>query len=208
MFRDLIAPILFTIAALAVINFVGDFAFTTTQTQNEEQTMQASAPEPEAEPKAEPEAQPEPQTEPAVEAQPAVAPETPAEPAPPAKPEPAAAAAVEAPVSQATALEGDADKGHSLFRKKCMVCHTTAKGDKDRTGPNLWSIVGRERASSKTFNYSNAMKMRGGTWSEADISSFIAGPRSFIPDTKMTFAGLKNAIERADIIAYLKTQTD
>lgn len=206
MFRDLIAPILFTIAALAVINFVGDFAFKTTQTQNEEQTMQASAPEHQAEPEAEPEAQPEPQAEPAAEAQPAVAPETPAEPVPTAKPEPAAAD--EVPVPQATALEGDADKGHSLFRKKCMVCHTTAKGDKDRTGPNLWSIVGRERASSKTFNYSNAMKMRGGTWSEADISSFIAGPRSFIPDTKMTFAGLKNAEDRADIIAYLKTQTD
>lgn|GEM_PF-723373 len=203
MFRDLIAAILFTIAALAIINFAGDFAFTTTQTQNEEHTMEASAPVPEAQPEAEPEPQAEPAAE---EAQPAVEPEAPVEPATPAKPEPAAA--VEAPAPQASALEGDADKGHGLFRKKCMVCHTIAKGDKDRTGPNLWSIVGRERASSKSFNYSNTLKMRGGTWSEADISSFIAGPRSFIPDTKMTFAGLKDAEDRADIIAYLKTQTD
>ncbi|OEJ69373.1 hypothetical protein BEN30_04140 [Magnetovibrio blakemorei] len=155
--------------------------------------MEASAPEPEAE------AQPAAEAQPDAEAQTAVVPESPAEPEP---------AAVEAPAPQASALEGDADKGHSLFRKKCMVCHTIAKGDKDRTGPNLWSIVGRERASSKTFNYSNTLKMRGGTWNEADISSFIAGPRSFIPDTKMTFAGLKNAEDRADIIAYLKTQTD
>lgn len=111
-------------------------------------------------------------------------------------------------VVAANALAGDVAKGKKTFRRKCMSCHTIDKGGKDRTGPNLWGIVGRTKAASETFRYSNTLKMYGGVWSEAEIGSFIAGPRTFMRDTKMTFAGLKSAKDRADVLAYLKTLAD
>ncbi len=105
-------------------------------------------------------------------------------------------------------LGGDAQKGKKLFRKKCQNCHTMDKGGPDRTGPNLWSIVGRTKASREDFRYSRTMESLGGVWTLAEINSLITRPRSFVPDTKMVFAGLKKEQERADVLAFLQTLTD
>ena len=99
------------------------------------------------------------------------------------------------------------EEGQKLF-KKCQVCHTAAKGAGSKVGPDLWNVVGRDKASFDGFRYSDALKEKGGKWSYDDLNHFIAGPKDFAPGTKMTFAGLQKAAERADVIAYLRTLND
>lgn len=183
MLKNVVGSLIFTVSALLLINFIGDVVTHKAATSPPEMSAQM----PEATPEA---AQP--------------APEPAAAPAPEPEPEPQPE-----PVSTVSApADGDAEAGKSTFRRKCMSCHTVDKGGKNRTGPNLWGIVGRDRAAAENFRYSNTMKLLGGTWSETEIGSFIAGPRTFLPDTKMTFAGLKDATDRANVLAYLKTLTD
>jgi len=98
--------------------------------------------------------------------------------------------------------------GFLVYKRKCFGCHTYAKGQPNRTGPNLWGIVGKDKAISEGYRYSRQLKMLGGVWTETLISEFIASPRSMIPDTKMTFNGIKVEKDRANIIAYLKTLKD
>lgn len=204
MIIKIIGAILFTTAVFAFVNFVGDLAIPKQVPELEAATAASepaageAAPAPAQEP--EPMPEPEPAPEPVAEAAPTPAPIATA-------PNPAASPTV-APVVDAGALAGDAAKGKKTFRKKCMSCHTMDKGGKNRTGPNLWGVVGRAKGAAENFRYSNTLKMFGGVWTEAEIGSFIAGPRTFIRDTKMTFAGLKNAEDRADVIAYLKTLAD
>ncbi|MCW8914367.1 MAG: cytochrome c family protein [Magnetovibrio sp.] len=102
----------------------------------------------------------------------------------------------------------DVETGKKLFRKKCKNCHTFDPGGKNMTGPNLWGIVGRDKAVAKNYRYSKTMKLKGGTWTEAELLSFIAGPRTFVPDTKMVFPGLKNETDRQNILAFLKSLAD
>lgn len=92
--------------------------------------------------------------------------------------------------------------------KKCATCHTFNKGGPNRVGPNLWGVVNRNKAAEPGFNYSAAMKAKGGTWTFDDLYHFIAAPKVMIPGTNMSFAGVPRASERADIIAYLNTQSD
>jgi cytochrome c len=100
-----------------------------------------------------------------------------------------------------------ADKG-AATAQQCQACHTFEKGGPIRVGPNLWGIVDRPRASEAGFNYSAAMKAKGGKWSYDELNYFIANPRSYIPGTNMTFAGLSRDGQRADVIAYLRTLAD
>jgi cytochrome c len=92
--------------------------------------------------------------------------------------------------------------------KKCQACHTFAKGEKNGVGPNLFGIVGDHRGEGRGFNFSAAMKAKGGTWTIDDLNQFIANPKGFIPGTAMGFAGIPKDSERADVIAFLNSLSD
>jgi cytochrome c len=99
------------------------------------------------------------------------------------------------------------DKGANAA-KKCQACHTFGKGEPNRVGPNLYGVVGRPKGTEGGFDYSPAMKSKGGNWSIADLNTFLANPRQFVPGTKMSFAGLPRGSERADVIAFLNSKSD
>ncbi len=101
----------------------------------------------------------------------------------------------------------NADKGKKIA-KKCIACHTFKKGGKNKVGPNLFAIIGKDRAGVAKFNYSGAIKKMGGKWGFADMDQFLTKPKAFMPGTKMVFNGLKNAGDRAAIIMYLRSFAD
>jgi len=118
----------------------------------------------------------------------------------------AAAAPKEAPLPERLA-KASIDKGKATA-KQCEACHTLAKGGPNRVGPNLWNIVGSERGEGRGFNFSAAMKAKGGKWTYDELDKFLTDPRSYISGTAMTFAGIKNDQQRADVIDYLHTLAD
>ena len=101
----------------------------------------------------------------------------------------------------------DPGKGQNAA-KKCAACHSFDKGGPNKVGPNLYSVVGRPVASHAGFNYSAALKAKGGEWSYEEISKFIKNPKADVPGTIMAFAGVPAGQERADILAYLRTLSD
>jgi cytochrome c len=110
------------------------------------------------------------------------------------------------PIEQLLA-NADVKRGENSA-KKCQACHTFNKGGRNMVGPNLWGVIGRPRASEAGFNYSAAMKGKGGNWTIDDLNQFITNPRGFVPGTNMTFAGIPRGTERADLIAYLNSLSD
>ena len=101
----------------------------------------------------------------------------------------------------------DAEKGAKVF-KKCMACHT-AEDTTNKVGPSLKGIVGRKAASVEGYKYSDAMLAKaaeGVIWDEATLAAYLPDPKSFVPGTKMTFPGLKNPEDVANVIAFLKTK--
>jgi cytochrome c len=113
----------------------------------------------------------------------------------------AAAPAEPLPVLLASA---DVTKGQAAA-KKCASCHTFEEGGANKVGPNLHGVVGRPLASHGGFNYSGALKGKGGEWNYEALNAFIQNPKQAVPGTIMAFAGIAQARERADLIAYLKS---
>jgi cytochrome c len=100
----------------------------------------------------------------------------------------------------------DAAKGEQVF-KKCTACHTINQGGANGTGPNLWAVMGKPIGQgSPGFAYSPALAGKGGTWTWEAMSDWIKSPRDFAPGTKMTFAGIGKAEDRANLLAYLNAQ--
>jgi cytochrome c len=103
--------------------------------------------------------------------------------------------------------KASAEKGEATA-KQCQACHTFEKGGPNRVGPNLWGIVDRPRASEAGFNYSAAMKAKGGKWTFDELNKFLANPRGYITGTNMSFAGLSRDQQRADLIEFLRKHAD
>jgi len=114
-------------------------------------------------------------------------------------------AAPEVPIA-ALLPTADAAKGAEVF-KKCAACHTVNSGGPNQIGPNLYATVGEAIATGKGgFAFSDALKAKGGKWDFDSLNAWLTKPSKFAPGTKMTFAGLSNPKDRADVILYLNTQ--
>ena len=100
-----------------------------------------------------------------------------------------------------------AAEGEKVF-KKCAACHSIAEGGKNKIGPALWGVLGRQAGSLPDYKYSKAMAAHGKKWSFEEMNGFLIKPKEWIKGTKMSFAGLKNAKDRAAIILYLNENSD
>lgn len=116
-----------------------------------------------------------------------------------------AAAEAEQPIANLLAA-ADPAKGEAQF-KKCMACHTINQGGANGTGPNLWAVAGAAIGKhAPGFAYSPALAGKGGNWDWEALNHWIKSPREFAPGTKMTFAGISKAEDRANLLAYLNAQ--
>jgi len=100
----------------------------------------------------------------------------------------------------------DPTKGQQIFQK-CAACHTNTQGGPNGIGPNLYGVVGDNIAQGRGgFAFSDALKAVGGKWDFDKLNTWLTNPRKFAPGTKMTFAGLGSAQDRANVIVYLNAQ--
>ena len=98
-------------------------------------------------------------------------------------------------------------EGAKIF-KKCAACHSIAQGGGNKIGPALWGVLGRKAGSVTDYKYSKAMIAHGKPWSFEEMNGFLIKPKDWIKGTKMSFAGIKNAKERAAVILYMNENTD
>jgi cytochrome c len=115
-------------------------------------------------------------------------------------------AAAEKPIEFYLA-SADPAKGQQVFNK-CTACHNAEKGGANQLGPNLWHVLGEPVGQGKGFAFSDALAKKGGTWNWDNLSQWLSSPKAFAPGTKMTFAGISNPQDRANVIAFLNTKSD
>ena len=111
-------------------------------------------------------------------------------------------------VIAASAMPALADpaEGEKVFRRNCVACHTVNATAARRVGPTLFGVVGRKSGSDEGFpRYTPANKGANITWDRATLDKYLTDPKSVVPGTNMTFAGLRRADERSDIIDYLES---
>ena len=115
-------------------------------------------------------------------------------------------AAAEEPIEFYLA-QADAAKGQQVFNK-CTACHNAEKGGANGQGPNLWGSLGGPIGKGHGFAFSPALAEKGGTWTWTTMSDWLKNPKAFAPGTKMTFAGISNSQDRANVIAFLNSKSD
>jgi len=101
----------------------------------------------------------------------------------------------------------NASEGEKVF-KRCASCHSVSKGGKNKIGPALWGVIGRQAGILTDYKYSKSLIAYGKKWSFQEIDGFLAKPKEWVPGTKMAFAGLKNQKDRASLILYMNNQSD
>lgn len=112
-------------------------------------------------------------------------------------------------IAGAAQAEGDAAKGEKVFRQ-CKACHAVGPGAENKVGPQLNGVVGRQTGAIEGFKYSDdfvALNAQGHVWTPEELDRFLTKPKEFASGTKMSYAGLRKETDRADVIAYLATQT-
>lgn len=104
-------------------------------------------------------------------------------------------------------VKASPERGEKLFLQ-CRACHLAEPGGRYTVGPNLWGIIGREVAAEPDFPYSESLQAIGGTWDYEKLNRYLFDPGAIAPQTRMIFAGVKPATDRAYLIAYLRTLSD
>lgn len=119
--------------------------------------------------------------------------------------------AAEPEIPLATLLASATVEGGERVAKQCISCHSFEKGGPNKTGPNLFAIVGSSFAHLDGYGYSNALKeakAAGRVWSFEELNGYLENPKKYLPGNKMSFAGLRRAEQRADMIVYLRQYAD
>jgi len=101
----------------------------------------------------------------------------------------------------------NAAEGAKIF-KKCAACHSITEGGANKIGPALWGVLGRPAGTVPGYKYSKAMAAHGKNWSFEEMNGFLIKPKDWIKGTKMSFAGLKKAKDRASVILYMNENTN
>ncbi|WP_159982531.1 MULTISPECIES: cytochrome c family protein [unclassified Novosphingobium] len=112
------------------------------------------------------------------------------------------------PSVEALLKVADVDAGARKFRT-CAACHTITQGASDRGGPNLYGVFGKVPGqNSARYGYTAALRNAGGIWDVRRLDAWLADPKKVIPGTNMQFAGVPDPLDRADLIAYLRSQSN
>jgi len=101
----------------------------------------------------------------------------------------------------------NASEGAKIF-KKCAACHSISQGGGNKIGPALWGVLGRNAGSVSGYKYSKSMIAHAKPWSFEEMNGFLIKPKDWVKGTKMSFAGVKNAKDRAAVILYMNDNTD
>lgn len=115
------------------------------------------------------------------------------------------AAEAEPEIDLGTLLANASAEAGERIARRCVSCHTFEQGGANGTGPNLWNVVGADKAAHAGFGYSSALASMEGSWTYEALDAFIENPRGYVSGTNMSFAGLRNEEDRADLLAYMQT---
>jgi cytochrome c len=109
--------------------------------------------------------------------------------------------------SAAWAQDGDAVRGQRLFNQQCRTCHSLEKGGSTISGPTLSGLFGSKAGTAQGYEFSEAMIRSGIIWDDKTVADYLREPKENVPGTKMAYAGIKQASQLADMVAYLKQAT-